>query len=88
MSAPHPSLSAAERLAWRAAGWLMTGACGALTVWGFTDARRAAPAGEPVVAVRAPAASSAGSSAGSPTSASGKPAERPQRRGCGATRAG
>ena len=79
MSAPHPSLSAAERLVWRATGWLMTGACGALTAWGFADATRAAPATDPVVAVQAPAAPSAASSA----TASGKPAERPQKRGCG-----
>ena len=75
MSAPHPSLSAAERLVWRATGWLMTGACGALTAWGLADATRAAPAIDPVVAVQAPAPS--------PATAPQKPAERPQKRGCG-----
>ena len=53
MSEPHAPLSPAERLVWRAAGWLMTGAFGALTVHGLSGARPAAPM--PAVAARAAA---------------------------------
>jgi hypothetical protein len=43
----HAPLSGVERLAWHAAGWLLTAACGALTVSGFLGARAGAPAASP-----------------------------------------
>ncbi len=78
MPAPNAPLSAAERRAWRAAGWLLTGACGALTLSGLLAPPPAPPLPPtPVVAGRAAAAAAP---AASPSPA--PPAERTPKRRC------